>query len=163
MTMTHIETIELGSSAASITLSSISQDFTDLAIFVSARSTVTGTTNTGGEVAFNGSTANFSTTTLFGTGSSQGSNTRTNDIFFLPTGDTTANTYSNNFAIISNYTASQNKSISIDNVTEANATQAYILLNASLWSNTAAITSILIQPASGDFTANSTFSLYGIS
>ena len=61
-----------------------------------------------------------------------------------------------------NYTSSNNKSISIDNVTETNATNNEMAIIAGLWSNTAAITSIKLTPDSGSFATNSTFTLYGV-
>jgi hypothetical protein len=64
---------------------------------------------------------------------------------------------------IPNYTSSTNKSISFDIVSENNATLAYATLEAWLWSQTAAITSIGFTGLyGGSIASNSTFSLYGL-
>ena len=64
---------------------------------------------------------------------------------------------------IPNYTGSTNKSISVDSVTENNATNNLMNIQAGLWSNTAAITSILFtSDTAGGFLAGSTISLYKI-
>ena len=54
--------------------------------------------------------------------------------------------------------------MSVDAVGENNATQAFQIISAGLWANTAAITSIQLIPQSGGgtFVADSTVSLYGI-
>ena len=145
--------------AASITFSNIPQTFTDLLIKISTRCS---TTTTAGTVSFNGSTSNFTGIRLYGDGASAaaGSSTSavlTNDSSF------TASTFANSEIYIPNYASANYKSVSIDGVSENNATTAYAMLNAILWSNTAAITSVTITPAGGNFVEFSTFSLYGIS
>jgi hypothetical protein len=65
---------------------------------------------------------------------------------------------------IPNYAGSNNKSVSADNAREANqATDTYLVMDAGLWSNTSAITSIKIAPRVGpNFVQYSTAYLYGI-
>jgi hypothetical protein len=55
-----------------------------------------------------------------------------------------------------NYTSSNYKSISANTVNERNATAVTMELAAILWSNTAAITSIALTPAAGNFAEHST-------
>ena len=74
----------------------------------------------------------------------------------------TANTFANVSIYIPNYTSANYKSVSIDAVTENNATTAYAFLSAGLWSNTAAITSATITNSSGNYVQYSTAYLYGI-
>jgi hypothetical protein len=74
----------------------------------------------------------------------------------------TASTFANNEVTIPNYTSSNFKSYSVDSVTENNATQAYAIFVAGLWSNTAAITSITLGLSSANFVQYSTAYLYGI-
>jgi hypothetical protein len=62
---------------------------------------------------------------------------------------------------IPNYAGSSNKSVSIDSVTENNATGAYSGLTAALFASTAAITSFGISTGS-NFVQYSTATLYGI-
>jgi hypothetical protein len=145
--------------AASVTFSSIPQTFTDLQVLVSSRNTAVDTENT---FSFNGSSANFSIVRLFGNGTTTGSDTLYG-YSLTTTSGYTANTFSNNSIYIPNYTSSNFKSISIDGVAENNATASAQVLSAALWSNTAAITSIRLQPTSGTYAEGSEFTLYGIS
>lgn len=157
-----LETVTVGAAgAASVTFNSIPQTgYTDLEIKVSCR--VTGSGNYSQvNPSFNGSSASFTARTLWGTGSSAGSNT-TEYGFHAVGASATASTFNNASLYIPNYTGSANKSYSIDGVTENNATDAARTLTAGLWSNTAAITSVTLTPTSGSFVAYSTFSLYGI-
>lgn len=156
-----IESQVLGSSAPSVTFSAIPADWTDLKVVCSVRGTAAYVNQSYG-ITFNGtSTAGFSEIRLFGNGSSAYSGTATNTLEGVGAA-TTADTFSNDGFYIPNYTSSNYKSYSIDNVGEDNATLAYAMLIAGLWSNTAAITSIIFTAVSGSFVANSSFYLYGI-
>ena len=162
MTMTHIETVTVGSGgAASIAFSAIAGDFTDLVLVYSLRNS----TNTNYQtMSFNGSTSNFTQRQLDGEGSGSGTSaSRTDSVIRLTAVPSvaTASTFSSAQIYIPNYTASVNKSFSVDGVTENNATQAFQVLIAGLWSQTAAITSItLTSPA--NFVEHSSASLFGI-
>jgi hypothetical protein len=153
---------------STITFSNIPQGYTDLFIKVSARGTQASTSNAL-TLRFNGTTTNYSGRELVGDGSSTASATRTTLGSALYVGNidgnnATTNTFSNTEIYIPNYTSSNNKSLSVDTVTENNATEAYATLLACLWSNTAAITSIdLISLSShGVFMTNTTATLYGV-
>jgi hypothetical protein len=157
-----LERIELNASAASITFSNIPQSgYTDLKVVVSARSD---NTNIGLVVKPNGLTTNISTRNLEGNGSGASSYTSTNIAGYIVPSSSTANTFGNTEIYIPNYTSSNYKSISSDSVNENNATAAYSVLTAWLWSSTAAITSLVFSSDSGtnNFVAGSTFSLYGL-
>lgn len=168
MTMTLISTVTVGAGgASSIDFSSIPQTYTDLQLVVSARSTITGTTYEDVGIKFNSSSSGYTERQIYANGSSAGSNAN----FFTSYGyiggvgsnSNTANTFGNCGVYIPNYTGSSNKSFSVDNVTENNATGAFMNLVANLWSNTAAITSISLFPVSANtFMQYSTASLYGI-
>jgi len=163
MTMTLIESKTLLSAAASIEFTSIPQDGTDLIILMSCRSTRTfGVDGIG--VNFNGVSTNLSTRSLGGTGSGVFSTSiSTGEIGLTSDANNTANTFGNVAAYIPNYAGSTNKSWSSDDVAENNATEAYQIIRAGLWSNTSAITSILLFPVVGpNFVAGSTISLYKI-
>ena len=156
--MRHIETIELASSAASITFSSIPQDYTDLVIYSSAR-TSRSAVNDGIDMEFNGSSLNRSTVLLR-------SNVTSTTLSNLRAGlsaaaNSSTNTFGSSKVYISNYTASQPKSTSMETVTDPENSQR-IELHAGLWNDTAAITSIELVGANASFVAGSTFSLYGI-
>jgi len=163
MSLTHIETIELGSSQSSITFSSISQDFDDLVLKMSLRTNRADVVDII-DINLNGSSSNFSSVSLQGDGSSVTTASRSTTRLLLDQANsTTANTFGNTQVYISNYTASQAKSISVDGASENNASQAFQLLVAMLWNDTSAITSLNLAPGLGtDFLTGSTFSLYGV-
>jgi hypothetical protein len=164
--MQPIFTQTASGSAASITFNSIPQTFTDLKLVVSGR---------GGQAQvyqqtyyrFNGdSGANYSGTTIQGTGSGVASyreSNMTRGPFGLMNGaNATASTFGNLEFYIANYTSSNFKSSILDLVTETNGTTAYQGPEASLWRNASAITSIEINTFGAAITAGSTFTLYGI-
>ena len=82
---------------------------------------------------------------------------------YIDGGNATASTFGNTMLYIPNYTSSNNKSSSSDGVAETNATNVNMAMIANLWSNTAAITSIKLTPATGaTLQQYSTATLYGI-
>jgi hypothetical protein len=159
MTMVLIETKTLGADATSIEFTSIPQDATDLVALLSLRST---TSNTSALVSFNASTTGFTFRYMLGVGDSTLAGTVDRYIGTMPTNLFTANTFSNTLAYIPNYSGSTNKSYSLDDVTENNATSSYQIIGAGLWANTAAITSMSISVSTGNIATGSTISLYKI-
>lgn len=155
----------LGTSSTTVTFSKIPQTYTDLYLVVSARST-TSAKAVAAQLTFNGSTTGYSERLLYGTGTSALTTTRTGSWFQWcvdAVGATaTANTFGCGEVYIPNYTGAANKTVSSVTVDEDNATAGNIYVNAALWSNTAAITSISLQDGGGSFVAGSTFFLYGI-
>jgi hypothetical protein len=148
--------------AADITFSSIPSTFTDLVIKLSGRST---STSIGVVVKPNGSTSSITTRNLEGSGSAVASYTSTNIAGYMPSSTATANTFGNLEIYIPNYAGSAFKSISVDAVNENNATAAFSVLTAWLWSSTAAITSITLSSdaALNNFAQHTTAYLYGVS
>lgn len=164
--MQLISTVTVGAGgAANIELTNIPQTFTDLQIILSARTTTSGTI--GGYLTFN---ANFGTIysdrRLTGTGSSVGSTSisgaSASTYYYLNDSGTTANSFSNTQFYFPNYAGSTNKSVSIDNVSENNASTAYQSLQATLFSSTSPISYLLLTLTAGNFAQYSTASLYGI-
>ena len=166
-TFIKISTVTVGASGAStIDFTNIPQTFTDLVVKFSFRTSGTGNYSNN-RFSFNGSTSSFTSKLLYGDGSSGASanNAVTTAIDYSAysvANDATTSVFSNGEAYIPNYTSSNNKSISIDAVSETNATGAIQALTAGLWSNTSAITSIKITPSTGNFVQYSTATLYGI-
>ena len=166
---TNMELIEaktLTTTAANFTFSSIPATYTDLCIVVSARSNTSSTQDGLWISQINGSGSNLSNIWLRGSGSSAISNTSA--LYGILVGqinaaNSTASTFSNLSIYIPNYASANNKSISIDSVQEHNATEAYMGFTAGLWSNSAAITSITLDPQVGNLVQHSTAYLYGIS
>ena len=153
--------------AANITFSAIPNTYTDLIIKYSLRSNVSGVNESGG-IRFNSdSGANYTYKRLYGTGSAVGSDSPGSNFSWggYVAGDTsTASTFGNGEMYIPNYAGSTNKSNSADGVGENNATSAFMSLHANLWSNTSAITSIVLLPINGtSWNQYSTAYLYGVS
>lgn len=151
--------------ASSITFSSIPQTYTDLVIKYSLRSSRGGSSTYGFAVSFNSSSANTSGRLLTGNGSSAASVSFSglmslgNEVLST----VTANTFGNGELYIPNYAGSNNKSASVDNVTENNGTTAFAELIANLWANSAAITSITLDGYGANFVQYSSAYLYGVS
>jgi hypothetical protein len=161
-TYTKIASVTVGSGgASSIDFTSIPSTYTDLCIKLSTRGT-----DTSGDlgIKLNTSTSSFSRRVLRGNGSAASStNASDNYIGGLEPSNYTASTFANTEIYIPNYAGSNNKSISVDSVTENNATEAFAFFVASLWSNSAAITSVSLYPfSSGNIAQYSTATLYGI-
>jgi hypothetical protein len=151
------------SPVSSIEFTSIPSGYTDLLIKYSLRVSAGVERNVG--VKFNSSTTNFSARVIDGSGTAVSSSTYSSLPRYVgAVGGTgiTSNTFTNGEIYIPNYTSSNYKSYSVDNVQENNATGAYASLIAGLWSNTSAITSISFDPDAYLFDANSTATLYGI-
>lgn len=162
MTMTLVETIEVGAGgAASIEFTSIPQDADDLLIVCSTRS---GSTSNTVFLQFNNDTTetNYNYRYLLGNGSSASSFASNNSSALLYTpSSATANTFGNAGIYVPNYTSSSAKSGSVDSVTENNSTTAFQELRAITWSGTSAITSAKLIGA-GNFAQYTTASLYKV-
>jgi hypothetical protein len=159
----------LGSAQASVTFSSIPTGYTDLVLRMSIRNSTAGAYGATGRFKLNGDTAtNYSVTTLEGNGSSASSNRISSQAYGQLTyngydaGGNTASTFSSIEFYIPSYLASQNKPISTFTATENNTTTGILEIDANLWRNTAAITSIEVYSDTGNFVADSSFYLYGI-
>jgi hypothetical protein len=155
----------LGSSAASVTFSSIPATYTDLVLRMSVRSDRSASLVDTITFNFNSSTSNFSNTRIEGTGASGAStrNQTNSSLIRVPATSVTADTFNNVEIYLPNYAGSTNKPLSNSFAYENNATTAYVGAVASLWSNTAAITSIQFGLVDGpNFVSGSSFFLYGI-
>ena len=158
-TYTPLATQTLGSAAASVTFSSISGAYTDLVLVMRY-------SNASADSSFlrfnSDSGSNYSTTYLYGNGTTAGSTRESN--------------YSLAYLDIFTSNASGDNQISIVNIMNyANTTTYKTLINrnshpekgvsatVSLWRNTAAITTVYLANGSGgNFATGSTFTLYGI-
>jgi hypothetical protein len=163
-TYTLISSVTVGAGgAANMEFTGIPSTYTDLVVKITGRSSGSDTSI---ELSFNNNTSNRTTIYLFGNGSSASSSNSANMFItssIVPS-TSTASTFSNAELYIPNYAGSNNKSSSVDGVSENNATASNMALTANLWSDTAAITSIKLTPAGGgNFVQYSTAYLYGIS
>lgn len=161
-----IKTTVLDAAAASVTISNIPQEFKSLKLVVSARSSRgAGNLEDGFGVSYNGTTTNYSYKILAGDGASTSSASTAYEQVWsgrIPASGATASVFGNLEVTIPNYSGSSNKATSINSVTENNATNAYQVLEAQLWSNSAAVTSVVLSALNGNLVAGSTFYLYGI-
>lgn len=161
-TYTLISSNVLGTTASSITFSSIPQTYTDLVV----RASLAESTGSGTFIRLNGSSsAVYSRTGIRGDGSSAISSRASNGTEWLQlqaTNQTTANTFSSHELYIPNYTLSSNKPASNFYTTEGNSATQYIWNWALLFNNTSAVTSITYDANGDTFIAGSSFYLYGI-
>ncbi len=166
-TFTLIQAVTVGSGGSTdITFSSIPATYTDLCLQLSMRNSRGGTLVQEALITFNGSTSGYSERIVRGDGSVVISTSGSGANFNLngfPGGGVTANTFGSANIYIPNYAGSTNKSVSAEFITENNGTNAYAYMNAMLWSNTAAITSINLAAGSTyTWLQHSTAYLYGI-
>ena len=171
--MQHIETVTVGSGgAASITfmaVGDIPSEYTDLLIVTSLRSNRAGEVADEALVRFNGDTgSNYSVRRLYtyvvsgfvGSSADTGTSLRRSH---TGANGATANTFGSGQIYIPNYRSSVAKSVSREDVTENNNTEAWLSIVAGLRSGTDPITSITIFPEVGSaFMEFSSASLYGI-
>ena len=162
MTMTLIQHVELGSSQANITFSSIPQTFTDLCIVFSGRSD-RGATFDNIRIMPNGATTGVSSRMLYGSGSGASSFTEAYISGYTGGNTATSSTFGNSSIYIPKYTSSAQKSFSMDSVSENNATAATQAISAGLWTGTSAITSITLDQGDGsNWLQFTSASIYGI-
>ncbi len=166
-TYTLIASNTLGSSAASVTFSAIPNTYTDLVLKMSIRSD-RAALQCDLLMKINATTSGYSTTFVFGNGSSAGSTRQSSTaqayVGTMNAATSTSNTFTNGEIYIPSYTASQNKPYSAFVTMEDNGTTVYYTgAWADLWQNTGAITSLELYPNNTtNFVSGSSFFLYGI-
>jgi len=157
-TYTQIASTTLGSATASVTFSSIAGTYTDLVLVINAG-------NSSGSVADtymrlnSDSASNYSSTYMYGNGTSAASGRNSSQVWAsagYPLEATLISTLISHFQNYANTTT--NKTI----LTRGNGTTTMVHSMVSLWRSTAAISTIYLQPSSGNFLSGSTFNLYGI-
>lgn len=160
-----ISSTTLGSSAASVTFSSIPQTYTDLVLRFTARCD-SGQTDFNLTINSDSSTA-YSFTALYWGGTSifnaRSSNATSGALQLVADWSTaTANTFGSAEIYLSNYTAAMSKAISQFSVTENNNTTAYGDVSALLYRSNTAISTLQLTPPGANIVAGSTFHLYGV-
>jgi hypothetical protein len=157
--------------AASIDFTSIPATYTDLILKFSCRTSGTADNFENIKLQFNGSGGTaYSDRIVYGNTVSALSASNSSQAFtyfqYSNAAGSDASTFSNNEMYIPNYAGSNNKSVSVDSVTEKNAAtinSAIAALAAELWANSAAINRITLTPNVATlFAQYSTASLYGI-
>jgi len=151
----------------SVSFSSIPSTYTDLVLYTSFR-------GDDGQAAllctltFNGSSSGYTERLLYGNGSAAQSAAHSTQStidwsVLMPGLTATSNTFSNGSIYIPNYAGSNFKSVSSESTAENNTTSSPFYVNAGLWSNTAAITSITLTATANKIVQHSTAYLYGVS
>ena len=158
-TYTLIDSVTLSSSAASVTFSSITQDYRDLVLVAQPLSLTASDFGGSSNITFNGDTGtNYSYVRMTGNGSTTDSSSGTQNR--IPGPFQNNSTYNDLFICqIMDYSATdKHKTVLMKKAPLPAEVGAF----AHRWANTAAITSITFTGISGDFAAGSTFYLYGI-
>jgi hypothetical protein len=157
-TYTPLANLTLGSSAASVTFSSISQAYRDLILVCTG--TASGNVNLGAR--FNSDTgSNYSFVTMYGNGSSATSASGTDTYMPITNAGywTTANPATATLTVM-DYSATDKHKTTLS---RGNNSAVAVDAAASRWANTAAVTSITVIGSNANtFAAGSTFELYGI-
>lgn len=166
-TFTQIGTAQVvgAGGSATIDFNTIPGTYTDLVIKVSVRNSAAAIYDNL-LVKINGVTTSQSNRSILGVGSGTPSSVSDTPIYGLAVvgNNATASTFSNVEIYIPNYASTTtNKSVSIDGVTENNATAAGATLIAGLYASNTAVTSVVLAPNSGTFSQYSTAYLYGVS
>jgi hypothetical protein len=161
-TYTPIATTTLSSTQTTVTFSSIAGTYTDLVLVAVMKTTGA---NFQPILRYNSdSGSNYSSTTVWGNGSSAGSNRHTNQngIYANPgSGIGTAGEFMPWIINIMNYANTTTNKTSVERF---NNTPSVVNAGVGLWRNTAAITSVSLvaEAGSNDFQIGSTFTLYGV-
>ena len=160
-TYTLISSNTLGSSASTVTFSSIPATCTDLILVVQASLTLNA-----GDLAlqFNGDTAtNYSMTYLTGTGAAASSGRETTKAYITCEWNSGVTTSQGNTAHIVNIMDYSNAATYKTVLARGNHANTGTDAVVGLWRSTAAINSVLIKTANSQtFAAGSIFKLYGI-
>jgi hypothetical protein len=169
MTATYekIATTTLGTTSATISLSSIPSTYTDLVLIISARTNRSGQATDGLNIKFNTDDGNnYSDTDLVGNGSNASSNRDTNSTRWLtndanlPAATATSGVFSAIIVSLQNYA---NTNVYKTGLCRFNLASSNTGASVGLWRSTAAIDAItLISRNNADFVSGSTFTLYGI-
>jgi hypothetical protein len=156
-----IATTTLGTTASSVTFSSIAATYTHLQIRCMA---LLSASDNDYRLQFNGDTAaNYSRHFLYGDGTTVASSGTANETKILV--GYNAATYTNATASIIDILdyANTNKYKTVRSLAGADKNGGgYMFLMSGNWRNTAAVTSITLAPAAGTFNQYSSFALYGI-
>lgn len=153
-TYTPLANITLGSSAASVTFSSISQAYRDLIYVFAGKDT----NYTNQMMRFNSdSGSNYSSVRMFGNGSSASSNTVAVAYNYIGGMSNTDNGIITVQIMDYSVTDKHKTALAVQDIATDNTMRL-----ATRWASTSAISSIVVSPTSGSFAAGSTFALYGV-
>jgi hypothetical protein len=158
ITYEKIQSTTLGTATATITFSTIPATYTDLRVVLVWTASSTNTPR----MRFNGDTGtNYSTTMLFGDGSSAQSARWTSQATIQLCDSGTTSTPFMATADVFSYAGSTNKTV-LHTGAQDNNGSGQVTSGVSLWRDTSAINTVALFPASGTFSTGTTATLYGI-
>lgn len=164
-TMTKLFTTTVGAGgSSSVVFSNIPQNYTDLCIKISCR-TSRAADEDGLGVQLNSSTTGQLYRIVAGSGDAVSSiNTAYEPLWVcrIQGANAGSNIFSSTDLYISSYSANAPKVISADSVTEKSGTNAYLTLSSVLQPSPAPVTSITLSGIGGTLQQHSVFTLYGI-
>jgi len=166
-TFVAIATVTVGSGGSStIEFSNIPQTYTDLALYISGRTSYSSDTNDQIRIYLNGITSTYGHMMAVGNGSAKdwdGSQTAPGVNAQTVTSAMTSSVFSNDDIYILDYTSSNPKHALHNHTAENATTTAYITHAATRWNGTNPITSLSISTFRGSGWAQySSATLYGI-
>ena len=152
-----LDSTTLGSSASSVTFSSISQDYRDLIVVTQAIPVATNTPS----MIFNSDTGeNYHAVIMRGNGSTASSLTRSPRAYLTVNGIETL--FGNEFLMtvhIMDYSATDKHKSTLSRAGRASGGTTAV---AGRWASTSAITSVTLNTLAGEYAAGTTVYLYGI-
>ena len=166
-TYTLISSYTASTSPTSFTFTSIPQTYTDLKLVMSLRGSRAAFYSNISVLVNGSSSAIYDYKWVYSSSGTITNNGYTGDTElgqFINGANSTANTFGSLEMYFTNYTSSNNKSISVDNVVEDNSTSTFVVLEAELARTSSPITSFTITGSGNNYTFanNSTAYLYGI-
>lgn len=157
--MVALANVTLGSSASTVTFSSIAGTYRDLMLVVSASAAASNSYL----IRLNGDTgSNYYSVVAEGNGSStgSGSHSATTSLFSTYNYNAVSTTFGSYVHHFIDYSATDKHKTVLGRVNDSSQVTSMV---AGRWANTNAITSIQIRTFSSTFAAGSTFALYGVS
>lgn len=159
---TEVET----ATATDIEFTSIPADYDELILVLSARSTKSSTTDNIA-LTFNSSAAAYYGLILYqensGTPASASASNVSSYNFLYATGDTAAaNCFSTTTVHISGYTTTAAKPFTIESATTNNSGSVLQAFGNGVWNNSSTISSLKLDPTTGDFKQYTKATLYGV-
>jgi hypothetical protein len=154
-TYTLLDSVTLGSSAASVTFSSIDQSYGDLVISIDGSNS--GTENLLMTLNTDTTDSNYSNVYMRGFNGAASSGTVANRQIATIWSDRMSTSIQ-----LMDYSATDKHKSALSKTGLAVSAYPQLYARAWRWANTAAVTSIQLSPSAGTFNSTSTFFLYGI-
>lgn len=166
-TYVALDKVTVGTTTATVSLTSINQGYTDLVLVIAGRSTRSASIDDSRLIINSDTGSNYSNTHLYGDGSSAGSDRFSNSTygntgFWFPGATTTSGIYSATTVHFQNYSNSTTYKTWLVNDKNQSNLAGLPGVSVGLWRSTAAITRLDISLGVGSWAVGTTFSLYGI-